>query len=742
MSYPNYVDFRDRNSAFSDLVAYRLNTANLSLQPRDNVYAWGYEATGNYFGALGVAPELGRFFGPAEDDKPGANSVIVLSHQFWRNRLAADPKAIGRTVKINGYSFTVIGIAPHSFPGTELILTADYWVPMSMELQVEAGNDWIHSRASQNIWTLGRLKPGVSAAQAEANLDQIAVSLAQEHPNHVDPKAKFELSRPGLIGNYLRRPVARFGVVFVSVAGLGLLLACVNLAGMLLARAADRRREVGIRLALGATRRQLVRQLMTESLLLGLSGGMLGFAIALVVCRLISSWHPGFDLPINTTLHPNRAVLGFALAAAFCTTLLFGLAPALQTVRADLIPSLKNGQATGRLRGWGLRDILVSVQVALSVMLVICSVLVVRSLQHALSLNLGFKPEGAVSVSFDLNLRGYSEERIRAFDAELLAKTSAIPGIGSAGIINNLPLRMGENNDTISRADQPIPKPNQRHAAIAYNISPGYFRAAGTTLRAGRDIDGHDRPGSPRVVIVNEACAHALFGREDPLGKRIRLGENPSDEGVEVVGVVEDGKYEFLGEAPHPAIFLPLAQVGTRFTTLVARSSLPSQQMTELLRKAVLDLDPELTLINAGGLKDQLALPLFPVRIAAVVLSVFGVLAMVLAATGLFALIAYAVSRRTREIGIRMALGARRGQVLSSVLARTLLLCSAGTLTGALVALGAGRVLSTVLYGVSPRDPATYVVAILLMTGVALLACWHPAMRAIRIDPARTLREE
>jgi predicted permease len=741
LSYPNYVDFRDRNNSFSDLAAYRIRTANVSLHPRDNAYALGNEVTGNYFGTLGVEPELGRFFGPSEDDTPGTHPVIVLSDRFWRTRLAADVNVIGSTIRISGYPFTVIGVAPLSFAGTEVILSVDYWVPMTMELQVEPGNDWTHSRGEQGIFTLGRLRPGVSPGQAEANLDRIAAGLAREYPKDIDPRAKFQLSRPGLFGNSLRRPMTLMVTVFAAVAGLVLLLACVNLAGMLLARAADRRREIGIRLALGAGRGQLIRQLMTESLLLAVAGGALGFTLAIVICRLISAWRPAFSLPINTALHPNVTVLGVACVTVFCTALLFGLAPALHTVRTSLTPSLRSE----RVRRWTLRDILVAAQIAISVVLVVCSVLVIRSSRRALSLDLGLKPEGAASVSFDLTMQGYGDDRARAFDADLLARASALPGISSAGIINVLPLQQWEENGTVSRADRPIPKPYERRAAILYDISPGYLRAAGTTLLAGRDVDDHDRPDAPRVAIVNQACAHALFGRENPLGKRIRLGENPPDADLEVVGLVRDGMYEYLGEAPHPVIFQPLAQLGgngMRFTTLVARSGLPAQQVTDLMRKTVLDLNPELTLQSAGSLKDQLALALLPVRIAAIILGIFGVLAMVLAATGLFALIAYAVSRRTREIGIRMALGARRGQVLSSVLVRTLCLCAAGAAAGTLMALTAGKVLSTILYGVSPRDPETLLAAFLIVAGVAGLACWQPALRAIRIDPALTLREE
>ena len=279
MSFPNYLDFRDRNTVFSSLVAYRFIAVNMSVQPRENIRAWGYEATGNYFETLGIQPLLGRFFGPQEDDRPGAHPVVVISHRFWQTHLASDPNAVGRPLKINGYPFTVIGVARPAFRGTELIVAADYWVPMSMELQIEAGFEWMKWRTSQNAWTLGRRRPGVTRAQAEANLNQIASQLARTYPNEVSPKPKFQLSSPGLVGRTLRGPITSFGVVLAGVAGLGLLLACVNLAGMLLARASDRRREVGIRLALGAGRGHLLRQLMIESLLLAASGGLLGMVL-------------------------------------------------------------------------------------------------------------------------------------------------------------------------------------------------------------------------------------------------------------------------------------------------------------------------------------------------------------------------------------------------------------------------------------------------------------------------------
>ncbi len=741
ISYPNYVDLRDRNTTFSSLIAYHLSAANIGIQPQNSFRAWGYAATGNYFETIGIEPLLGRFFGPNDDDKAGSHPVVVLSYRCWQSRFAGDPRVIGARVKISGYPFTVIGVAKPGFNGTELVVSGDYWVPMSMVPRLEPDSDWRQWRTAQNTWILGRRKDGVTRAQAEANLDQIGAQLGKEFPDDLDGKLKFKLCRPGLLGQDLRGPITSFGAVLMGVAGLGLLLACVNLAGMLLARASDRRREVGIRLALGASRSQLLRQLMTESLLLAMTGALVGFALAYGACNLLTSWQPNFDLPVNIALQPNPLVLCFTMAVAIFTTLAFGLMPALQATRVDLIPSLKNEPVSTRFRRWSTRDFLVTGQIALSVVLVICSVLVVRSLQHALTLQLGFNPDNAASVSFDLSLKGYDEERIRQFDSLLQAKASAIPGIQAAGIISTLPLRSaGADSEIIWRAEQPLPEPAQRKIGMFYNISPGYLRAAGTKLLAGRDIDEHDRHESSPVAIVNEAFAHTLFGDENALGRHVRISS--VKDALEIVGIVEGGKYRSLGEDRQPAVFVPLQQSVIRWTTLVVRSPLPGDTATALLRKSVLEMDPEITLFNGGSLKEQLALPLFPARMAAIVLGIFGAFAMALAATGLFALMSYAVARRTREIGIRIALGAKRGQVLSSVMGRALLLCATGIVIGAVATLAAGRLLSAVLYGVSPRDPATYGAALLMMVGVALLACWTPAARAIRTDPVRALRED
>lgn len=741
MSYPTYKDVRDRNDVLTGTLAIRVMPMAMSSGDGNNSRIWGYEATGNYFDLLGVRPLLGRLFRPEDDDKPLTHPVLVLSYGFWQRRFAGDPNIAGKTVKINGLDYTVLGVTPASFNGTEIILIPDVWVPMSMEAQIEPGNDWLDRRFTHNIWVLGRLKPGVTHQQAQASLNRVAAQIAREHPDS-DEGMKIDLSPPGLVGNALRGPVIDFSVVLMGVAGLVLLLACVNLAGMLLARASDRRREIAVRLAIGARRSQLLRQLLTESLVLAIGGGAAAFLLTLWLTDIFRTRALPFDLPLNTTLIADTRVLLFTFFAALGATLVFGLAPALQATRPDLLSALKNEAMTERLRRWHLRDFLVGAQVTLCVVLLISSVLVIRSLQGALSMRLGFNPDHAISVSFDLGLQGYSDERGRAFQQRLLDRAAALPGVQSAGIIDNMPLRIGMNGSNVSIIGKPLPPVSKMKQAVIYRLSPGYLRAAGTRLLAGRDIDTRDRANAPGVALVNETFVRQLLPGENAIGKHFRLGPGEKSPAVEIVGVVEDGKYESIGEDPKPAVFGPLAQRYDAMTTLVVRSALPPDEATRSLRAIIAAMDPTLTLFNVGSLKDQLGFSLFPARIAALVLGAFGLIAVVLASTGVFAMMAYAVSRRTREIGIRVALGARSAQVLQLVLRRTLTLLATGVLLGTAIAFAGGPLLGAILYGVGPRDPLTYLLALLLMAAVAMLACWYPARRAMRIHPSSALREE
>jgi predicted permease len=713
----------------------------MSISSGNNARAWAYEATANYFDMLGVKPFLGRLFDPQDDEKPGANPAVVLSYRAWEQRFGADPNIAGRSIKINGLGYTVIGVAPKGFIGTERIVSPDLWAPMSMEAQLEPGRDWLDKRDWTSSWLIGRLKPGVSIALAERALNRIASQLARDYPSSHEGMS-IQLSPPGLVGKALRQPVMAFTTVLMGVAGMVLLLSCLNLAGLLLARSSDRRREMALRLALGARRMRLVRQLLTESLILAVAGGAVSALLAYWISSACASLSLPFDIPANTSLAVDGRVLLFTFAAALIATVLFGIAPALQTIRVDLVPALKNERSIERLRRWHIRDIVVTLQIAVSFVLLICSVLVVRSLQHAVDLNLGFQPDHAVSVSFDLGLQGYTEARGRAFQEAVLRKAAALPGVQAAGTASNLPLRLGTNEASVSAAGKPIPAKSRLSVSSIYDISPGYLSAAGTRLLGGRDIDWRDRAGAPLVALVNRTFARTLFPGENVIGKRFRFGNDPKADTFEIVGVVEDGKYQSLGEDPSLAVFEAEAQHYNAWTTLVMRTHLPAAQATGNLRRIVSEMDSSMPLFSAGSLRDQLAYPLFPARVAAVVLGAFGLIAMMLAATGVFALVAYSVSRRKREIGIRMALGADAGQVLRVVLARTGVLSLVGVLAGAALALVAGRTLSAILYDVRPDDPTTFAIVLSMMIAISAFSCWLPARRATRIDPSRSLREE
>lgn len=736
-SYPTYLDFRDRNRTLTGLLAYRIAPVALN-QGGKNAHLWGYEASGNYFDLLGVRAMLGRAFTPDDDRRGSARPVIVLSYAAWQNRFGADPSIVGKTAKLNGLDFTILGVMPKSFYGTEIILGPEFWVPMALEPRIEPGNDWLDRRGTHNIWTLGRLKPGFNARQAEADLNAIASDLGREHRE--DEGLRLHLSPPGLVGSTMRGPVVGFASVLVAVAGLVLLIACVNIAGMLLARATVRRKEISICMAIGAARGRIVRQLLTESLLLSVAGAAGGMLLAIWILDLIASIRFPTDIPAVTSLPVDFRVLLFSLAACVMTTLLFGLAPAIHSARVDLLPALKN-QVSERFRRVQMRDLLVGAQVMLSVILLVGTILVIRSLQRAITIDVGFNPRNAVMVEFDVGLNGYSKERGQAFERRLMEQLAAIPGLDAFALSSNLPLGVGSSSNSVTAEGQPVPKAADAPSAYVYNVTPGYFRAMQTRLIAGRDFDQHDTADSTRVAIVNEAFARRLFPAGNALGKRFRQIGTGSP-WIQIVGIVQDGKYQSLNDSGELAIFWPRAQRYDSTMTVVARSSLPGPDVLKRVEQAVSALDPTLPFFQADTLEDHMSFPLLPARIAAVMLSAFGVLAIVLAATGVYGMLAYAISRRSREIGIRVAIGASRSNVLTLVLRRAGAIVAAASLAGAGLALSLGRLFTPVLYGVSPRDPLTYASALALMAAVGAAACLVPARRALRIDPAVALREE
>ena len=738
LSYLDYKDYRDRNTVLSGLAMYRFIAVNMSRGAARNDRLWGYEVSGNYFDMLGVAPIRGRVLHPADDVKRGGHPVAVISFSCWQGRFRGDPDIAGKSVKIGGLDYTIVGVTPPAFIGTELVYTPEIFVPLAMAEQIEQFN-WMDERGDQNGLVVGRLIPAVSMKSAEAALNSIASELGREYPKD-DGGFSIVLSAPGMAGNFLRGAITGFSAVLMVVAGMVLLIACVNLASLLLARAADRRKETAIRLALGASQGQLLRQFLTESLMLSIAGGTAGILLAYWLNDLVNVWRPPVDVPVIPHVVMDTRVLLFAAAVSVLTGVLFGLAPALQSIRASLAGAIKNEAPSEKLRRLNLRDILVATQVALSVVLLIGSILVVRSLQHALSLNLGFDPQHAAVMSYDFAAQGYDEARGRQFQRRLLDKVRSLPGIEAAGVIDGLPLTLAISNSGIFVEGKPEPRPGDVPVAAMYYITPGYFQAMRTHLIAGRDLDQRDNKDAPLTALVNEAFARQLLPGEDAVGKRFRHGTN--GKWIQIAGVVEDGKYRSLGEAPLPTVFESIEQSWTPGQTLVARSPLSEAETARLLRRVATELDPSLTVFSDGSLTSALGLALFPAKLVAVVLASFGLLAVVLAATGVYGIMAYAVSRRTREIGIRMALGAAPAQVARVVLTRTAMLLAVGITIGFAMSFAAGKFFGQILYGISAHDPLTYLCAIALMAVVAFVACWVPARRAIQLDPLKALRME
>jgi len=732
-SFPNYRDLRDRNQTFAGLVGYRMAPMELETD-RGAERIWGYLATGNYFDVLGVKPALGRFFHQNDDVHPGDSPYAVLSYGAWQARFGGDPAIVGKTIPINRLPYTVFGVAPPDFHGTELFYWPEVWVPMMMEPRIES-QAWLDERSTSNTFLLGRLKPNVSPAQAEVNLNTVAVELARQFPSENDG-LHFKLTKPGLIGDLIGGPARTFWLGVLVLASLVLLAACTNLASMFTARAADRQRELAVRLAIGAGRGRVVRQVLTETLVLSLAGGGAGYLLASFLSSALSRWRAPMDFPVQWNVTVDWRVFLFALAGSIVAAGLFGSAPAWHASGTDPNATLRGLSTTWGRSRLAFRDVLVVIQVALCFVLVSASFLSLRGLQQAFKLNLGFEPQHVSTAAFELNLAGYSEERGRAFQRQALEAIKKLPGVESAAYSNSVPLSIDQSRTSLYPADKTDLRPSDRIGVVYYQVSPEFFAALGIKLLAGREFTWHDDSKSPPVAIINLALAKRAFHTENAVGKRF-----PGSL-VEVVGIAEDGKYESLTESQQPVVFWPILQRYNSTTTLEVKSSLPAAQMVSEVRSAMAKLDPEMPLYGAGGLEQMLGFAFLPTRAAAVALSAFGLLAIMLAATGIHGLVAYAVSRRTHEIGIRMAIGARPIQILRVILGKTAVLLFFGSLVGFVLALAAGRVITSIVYESQPRDPLVMFSVWCAIALLGLFASWSPARRATRVDPLIALHYE
>jgi len=739
-SFPNYRDVRDRNTSLAGLAAYRIVPIE-SESASGATRIWGLLATGNYFDVLGIRPALGRFFHAAEDVNPGSSPYAVLSYSAWRSRFGADPGIIGKTIRLNHLAYTVLGVAPRSFHGTELWYWPDVWVPMMMEPQIEnyPDNGWLDNRNTWDTWVIGRLKSGTSKEQALANLNAIAAELAREHPQN-NQGLEFRLAKPGLAGDYFGGPAKAFSLGVLGLAFLVLLAACTNLASLLTARAADRQREIAIRLSIGASRARVVRQVLTETLVLSLGGGAAGYILALILSQTLSRWKAPLDFPVQFDVNPDWRVFLFALVVSVLSGALFGAAPAWRASRTEAGGLLKGAPASWVPSRLAFRDVLVVSQVALCFVLVTASLVSLRGLERSLKMHLGFESRGVSVLSVDLGLAGYSEEKSRMFQQHVLAEIKQLPGVRSAAYSNSVPLSIDQSTTSVFPEDRVASLPSDATSANYYEVSPGYFDVMGTRLLAGRDFTGHDDASSPPVAIVNLAFAEQVMRTDDPLGKRFRNGlAGPL---VEVVGVVEDGKYESLTQSHAPALFWPILQQHNSTTTVEVRSSLPTAQIIDDMRQAVARLDAELPLYGTGSLDQMLGYAFLPTYAATIALGAFGLLAVMLALTGVHGLVSYAVAGRVHEIGIRIAIGARTPQIVRLVLGRTAALLAIGSAIGLVLALAAGNLLASVVYQSSAGDPQVLASVFAAIALLGVLSTWAPTRRALSIDPTVALRYE
>lgn len=731
MSYPNYKDIRDRNAVLSGMAVYRFDPMSLSHNG-SNERVWGYLVSGNYFDVLGVQAFLGRTFTVDEDRTPNSHPVAVLSYGCWQRRFGGEPGIVGSSIQINGHSFTAIGVAPPGFTGTESVFTPEFWLPSMMQAWIETGSG-LEGRGNGQWLPFGRLKPGINLEQARAQLNTVARQMGQEYPR-TDEGMSLRLTPPGLVDPNLRSAVIAFSGALMLTVLLVLLIACTNLASLLLARAAQRRKEIAVRMAIGATRGRLVWQLLTESVTLSAIGAAFGLAIGQALILVARASLPRTDFALTLDLRMDWRVVSFVMALA--TGIGFGLVPALQASRSDVVFALKEDTSGGQRRAW-LRRALVVMQVALSFVLLITAGLTVRSLEHTETLGPGFDPNNAVTMSVDLGLQGYDEKRGENFYQQLAEHVRGLPGVKSAGWIARLPLALDVSTTDVYPEGEAEPRAEEMPSAIYESASPDYFTTMSIPIVGGRDFAASDTAKSPGVVIVNETLAQRFWPGQNPVGKHLHSGNTDV---LEVVGVARNGKYQSLGEIPALVVYYPLTQVYATSAALVIRTSVDPGVEISSVRGEVQKLDPKMPIYDAKTLKEHMRLALFPLHAGAVVAGSFAMLAMVLAAIGIYGVMAYSVGQRTHEIGIRMALGARASDVWKMVLKQGVIITAIGMVFGLVCAIGLSGVVASMLYGVSATDPLTFLFITLLLSAVALAACNIPARRATKVDPVIAIR--
>ncbi|MGD0366377.1 MAG: ABC transporter permease [Acidobacteriaceae bacterium] len=735
-SYPDFLDLRERNRTFDDLAAYGITQVGLDTGEGPSP-TWGVEASGNYFDALRIQPYLGSFFHASNEHGPNSVPYIVLGYAYWHSQFHDDPGVLGRVIQVNKHPFTVLGVAPPQFRGTLVFFSPNFFVPLIDQEQVEGTNN-LNNRGSRAPWVMGHLKSGVTPAQAVADLNSIGAYLAKNYPKD-DAKMTFSLARPGLLGDQFARPIQAFLAGLMALAALILLAACANLGSLFAARAADRSREMALRLALGSSRKRILRGLFTEAVLIALIGGGAGLSASVAGLRWLLNWQPFGNFPVRTPVNPDASVYITALLLTLLSGFLLGAVPVRQVFLANPWEVVKSGSTTRVGRRLTTRDVLLAVQIAICAVLVTSSLVAVRGLARSLHGHFGFEPLHSILVETDLSMAGYSGDRVPIMQQRIVDTVKTIPGVDAAGVTDFLLLNDVDATNIFTDKTTDLRASNAATSAYTYHVSPDYLQAEGTAFLAGRSFTLHDDKASPRVAVVNREFARRMFG--SVAGATGAWYKMPDGTRVQVVGVAEDGKYATLTEDPRAAMFLPLLQWPSQSAWLVVRSRRDPQPMGVAIRDALHQLDPGLP-VQIESRYDEMAAVLFGPRMATLALGVLGVMGAMLSITGIFGMAAYSVSKRLRELGIRVALGAQRKEVLQAALGRAFKLLAIGSAAGLVLGLLATRVLASVVYQATPRDPLVLTGVVVAMALVGLLAASIPARRALLIDPAILLRDQ
>ncbi len=747
-SYPEVRDVRDGNTVFSAVAAWTVDNFGLESNGVTRP-VWGYQVGGQYFEAVGIEPYLGRLLQRADDDHPGASEAAVLSWPAWKSDFDADPNIVGKTIRLNKHPYTIVGVTPEGFYGTEKFLQPDIFVPMANEASLD-GYDWLESRKDQDrVWSIVRIKDGIAMPQVQAELNTIATRISRQYPKD-EEKLTLKLTRPGLVGDFISGATRAFLAGVMGLAGIVLLAACANLGSLFAAHTADRAREIAIRLAVGSSRWRVVRQILVEALVISIFGGACACGLAWIALTGLANWHPPTEYPFKFHILPQPSLILMALLISVLAGVVFGVMPLRQIFKTDPNDAIKGGgNQSPAGRRWALRDVLLAAQIALCCVTVTAAFVSLRGLGKALTMNMGINPKHAVLTKFQLSQAGYSSEAADHFQRQLLERISHLPGVEAAGYAQSTPLSQDTFvSDVFSQETTDFRPSNRAFGAYGYDVSPGYLAAAETPLLSGRDVSFSDTAKTPAVAVVNREFARRLFHSDAHSEGAIgRYFKNISGVQIQIVGIVADGKYLLLSEDQKAAAFFPISQQATTKTSLIVRvrsdsSEAATNDMAATVRKVVRDLDPTIPIRESSPWKNQLGLTFFVSQVATVALGIFGAFGLLLSITGTFGLASYTVSKRLRELSLRVALGAQAKQILSAALGRMLILLASGSVVGMLLGVAASRVLSAIVYQASAQDPFVLaaVAFTVLLTGSLSVA--GPVRRALNIDPANLLREQ